>query len=435
MSLYNEKLATEGYVDNNLTELRNITQIEATAEGETIAVSDSSDSQLRGLKVMGKTTQADTPTIENPQPLESIGDDGSVDVNVYGKNLTKLILKKYEYKGNTATVVSESALVLNGTATVEHSISMSTDMVLYAGTYTMSVYGLNKYSTAYDRVFLVGKDSEGNTVIPVNYVVSGSAKTFTLAETTSISRVNVVIKEGSTYNNTTVNIQIERGNIATEYEPFKPIQTLTSSTPNGLPGVPVSSDGNYTDASGQQWVCDEIDFNRGVYVQRVNEYVVTGNENWVVSTYQNSTDGRIRFDSSFAGLAAKATGDRCLCTHWVFNGISPRDVESVWVASNGLRILTNCFSTVDELKIALKAQYNSGTPVTFKYPIVTPIETPLSAEEIAAYKALRTHYPNTSIHNSENAHMAVDYVADTKNYVDNQIKKEVAELTAAILTQ
>ena len=45
-------------------------------------------------------------------------------------------------------------------------------------------------------------------------------------------------------------------------------QTLPISTPTGLRGIPVDSGGNYTDADGQQWVCDEIDFERGKYVQR-----------------------------------------------------------------------------------------------------------------------------------------------------------------------
>jgi hypothetical protein len=48
-------------------------------------------------------------------------------------------------------------------------------------------------------------------------------------------------------------------------------QTLTLSTPNGLPGIPVKSDGNYTDPQGQQWVCDEVDLERGVRVQRVGK--------------------------------------------------------------------------------------------------------------------------------------------------------------------
>ena len=48
-------------------------------------------------------------------------------------------------------------------------------------------------------------------------------------------------------------------------------QTITLPTPNGLPGIPVTSGGNYTDPQGQQWVCDEVDLKRGVKVQRVDK--------------------------------------------------------------------------------------------------------------------------------------------------------------------
>lgn len=46
-------------------------------------------------------------------------------------------------------------------------------------------------------------------------------------------------------------------------------QTLILPTPTGLPGIPVASGGNYTDQNGQQWICDEVDLERGVKVQRV----------------------------------------------------------------------------------------------------------------------------------------------------------------------
>ena len=48
-------------------------------------------------------------------------------------------------------------------------------------------------------------------------------------------------------------------------------QTITIPIPNGLPGIPVTSGGNYTDQNGQQWVCDEVDLKRGVKVQRVDK--------------------------------------------------------------------------------------------------------------------------------------------------------------------
>lgn len=40
-------------------------------------------------------------------------------------------------------------------------------------------------------------------------------------------------------------------------------QTLTLQTPNALPGIPVRSGGNYTDENGRQWVCDEVDLEKG----------------------------------------------------------------------------------------------------------------------------------------------------------------------------
>ena len=49
-------------------------------------------------------------------------------------------------------------------------------------------------------------------------------------------------------------------------------QTLTLQTPNALPGVPVTSGGNYTDENGQQWVCDEVDLARGVYLHSVTKF-------------------------------------------------------------------------------------------------------------------------------------------------------------------
>lgn len=62
-------------------------------------------------------------------------------------------------------------------------------------------------------------------------------------------------------------------------------QTLTLPTPNGLPGIPVTSGGNYIDQSGQQWVCDEMDLERGVKVQRIGKAaiehcIVSRDPNW-----------------------------------------------------------------------------------------------------------------------------------------------------------
>ena len=55
-----------------------------------------------------------------------------------------------------------------------------------------------------------------------------------------------------------------------------------------MPGIPVDSGGNYTDADGQQWVCDEVDFERGVYVQRIQKILDYSDES-VLSPYMSTT--------------------------------------------------------------------------------------------------------------------------------------------------
>lgn len=55
-------------------------------------------------------------------------------------------------------------------------------------------------------------------------------------------------------------------------------QIFPIPTPSGLPGIPVKSGGNYTDSKGQQWVCDEVDFARGKWVQRIQKFVFSESE-------------------------------------------------------------------------------------------------------------------------------------------------------------
>ena len=50
-------------------------------------------------------------------------------------------------------------------------------------------------------------------------------------------------------------------------------------------------------------------------------------------------------------------------------------------------------------------------------------ETPLTAEQLAAYAALHSLYPATTVTNDEGAGIGIEYVADTKNYIDNKTTK------------
>jgi putative collagen-binding collagen-like surface-anchored protein fneF len=56
--------------------------IKPTASGELITLTDSADFALQGLKIYGKSTQDGVPTPENPIPIVSVGEDGSVTLTI-----------------------------------------------------------------------------------------------------------------------------------------------------------------------------------------------------------------------------------------------------------------------------------------------------------------------------------------------------------------
>ena len=79
-------------------------------------------------------------------------------------------------------------------------------------------------------------------------------------------------------------------------------QQLSIQTPNGLPGIPISSGGNYTDTSGQQWICDEVDFEKGVYRKTVgvieNYQSESVNEPYMSTTGQLSIGAKVIYPLS-----------------------------------------------------------------------------------------------------------------------------------------
>lgn len=174
-------------------------------------------------------------------------------------------------------------------------------------------------------------------------------------------------------------------------------QTLTLQTPNALPGIPVTSGGNYTDENGQQWVCDEVDLARGVRVQCITKIKLTSSMNW-----QTANSKRVdRYFASFKGIDMAGI----LCTHFSFS----TDAEVVGgIAANlgniGFAYTEKGTTTVSDFKAFLDAN-----DVYVWAALAAPVETALSSAEIAAYKALNTYAPTTIVTAGGGAGLAATY--------------------------
>ena len=295
--------------------------------GNPVSVSDAFSAPLCGLTVYGRSIQDGTPTPDAPVPIVSAGDGGSVAVKATGRNLLNIPDGSGTARG--VTVAAKDGLIsISGTATSSGYAWLNIPPFIASGVVILSS------SITSPKVKLVTE----TWIIILNLGIANKMSD-------RVTKIVFMVTEGQTYNLTGVKVQVELGTTATEYEPYRE-QLLTLPTPNGLPGIPVTSGGNYTDENGQQWVCDEVDFGKSVKVQRIDKGA---------------------FDATKTLAEQNAT-------------------------------------------------------------LATPIETPLTPDELAAYKALTTYAPNTVVQAADGAGLKLDYQRDV-NIVIKNLEDAITSMT------
>lgn len=349
-------------------------------QGTEIAAENTYKADL-GLKVYGKSTQNGVPSPENPIPINSIGDSGSVDVVVTGKNLipTNLAQVGISYNADTKRWKFE-ALSKYGLINVRIIDPNKGSYILPAGQYTFTVVG--SQNMQYISISSIGNKNDWKILLTLRETKPSG--TFTLTEDT---RIGLFVVPIDTTQPGYIQIQLERGATATSYQPYREPQILTINTPNGLCGIPVDTGGNYTDSTGQQWICDEVDFERGVYVQRVKKSTVKTLDR----LQETELKGRYVEWTILSGYGSGNVKSIIAIASYFAWG-APQPLKWVGaVNTTGLYISPpqNTDYTVDTLKSYLTPLL----PFEVCGVLATPIETPLTAAELAAYKAVKS-YPH-----------------------------------------
>lgn len=275
--------------------------------GNPASCDDAFAAPLCGLTVYGKSTQDGTPTPDAPVPIVSAGDGGSVAVKVTGKNRMPSNLKYRDFvecfvkKNTRITLVFKGGFVSQG-----------------------------------GNILFIGENNEN-----IWFGIDAGKAEHHLTLKANVTKFQYLLN-----NTASENVCLTWNASSPDYEPYRE-QLLTLPTHNGLPGIPVTSGGNYTDQNGQQWVCDEVDLERGVKVQRVD---------------------KAAFDST---------------------------------------------KTLAEQNAIL----------------ATPIETPLTPAEIAAYKVITAYAPDTVVQASDGAGVKLEYQRDV-NIAIKKLEDAIASMTA-----
>ena len=288
--------------------------------GNPLSVDDAFPAPLCGLTVYGKSTQDGTPTPDAPVPIVSAGDGGSVAVKVTGKNLLNpSLFQNHKYQNFNVE-------------TGYYEIDNSNDYWITGIQPCLpnTTYHLNEYTEGgcfYDEKKNVLGTVEFEFTIKTPVKCAYYCANFAVTRLPYGSPVIATLSESTTYS------------------PYRE-QLLTLPTPTGLPGIPVTSGGNYTDPQGQQWVCDEVDLERGVKVQRID-----------------------------------------------------------------------------------KGAFDATKPLAEQNAILaTPIETPLTPDEIAAYKAITAYGPDTVVQAGDGAGVKLEYQRDV-NIAIKRIEDAIASMT------
>lgn len=382
--------------------------IVCTSTGSSIVVSDSSESGFEGLSIYGKSTQNGTPTPDAPVDIVSVGDDGGVDLTVCGKvltdwsNITLVGNPIFSYKGNKIQYENNSG---------ERCIVNGVPITLPIGTYTAYIRDMSDKTSA----ALVGIKGLSAT----KYLSHGTPRiVLNITQPTTINLIATTSNQTeklaySCYVGIVMgDVPIESCPITDENVPSKQSFTLTTS----LQAIPVtdSSLATYTDANGQMWCADEIDLERGVYVQRIKQFSLKVAD---MNNADNYPGWKGLSNLSLCFASGVNTYQKVLSNAFEYINVN---------TTTGNQILWITTSLYNMTQTQWKEKY-PNLVCTFYFPLITPIETPLTSEQIAAYKALKTNYPNTTILNDENAFMKVAYRADTKNFI-----KRMAGSTAQI---
>ena len=385
------------------------------AEGETISLTDASDEAMQGLRIFGNTTQGAVPTLDSPVELVSIGAKGSIAAKILGKN----IISDLEYSSASHDY---GTLVASG----------DTSAVKKGKQYTISVtLTAAKDTTAY------WNSAAGFFANSEQFVVSAGtkrySKTFTAIADGNTGKERIFVSKASSGDGVAIkpaDFQIELGAVATDYENTEQSVTITSM--DGLPGVPMSRMGvhpdSYTGSDGKCWLGDEVDLKRGVRVNRIG--TITGADmlrGFVALNQESDNYNQYTINSVLGAVvpgvdnsASTSSPYKALCNCLPLGGQvnAGTKEDSFWIYS--LNVIVLVLNKTDFPDVESVEMWLSNNNVEIQYILKTPVEVALTEAEKAAFAALYTYKPNTTITNDEGAYMAAEYVADTKIYVDGK---------------
>ena len=449
---------TAGSTQASIIETKGADQVKAIQEAGENALQNISNGVDKGLSEEGKAADAKATGEAISKLTEDLGnkitkfyasnegknhladsDNGKIiDMMLYGKseqftttgkNLLKIRDGTQTIRGVTVTA-KDGVVALKGTATETGWAILNIDSFVLDGTHTLS-------SNISGDTRIIASNKSYKTILEQGKSV--------VLENTEVSKVCFAVTDGKTYDISNILIQIEKGSVATSYEPYtggipspnpsypqeiksvvNPIVKLsnedgtqfeTVTLPYTLNAIPVSSDGNVT-IDGQQYIADYVDVERGKLVKRVYEYVFSGEGRW-----NAAADGAQYLEwrvGDNPGIIDSKYDKKCLCSCLIANIMNTTRKGENYIS-------TQSFNDTYRIWVSANVATSKLTGEKVFLALIVPEEISLTQEEIRAFKELAAYYPVTNVNVASeqlNGYTVFNYPVSMKNgwnYVKQQL--------------
>ena len=355
-----------------------------------------------------------SPSPDYPQEIVSAGSDGKIGIEVRGKNLVDI----YGYSANGIPSPKAERILFNtyGTtlSTTEKTDKLIVNQEIIDGA-TANSYTSGYFCIGINRKLETGKDyiitfninviqnpfSVSTIFVLFNGIEANRAEVIGDKVTVKVSCKEDGERQYVEVRNCGMSMEISNFMITekdenTIYEPYYEPQTISINTPTGLPAIPVDTDGNYTDANGQQWIADYVDLKLGKLYKKVTRLNLKDVDAISIAHgFHSNGNGYLSF--SVKNISKE------------HQPISNRYGGSEWAQTSGHTYIpnSNTIVFVDDRFTGKQTAIKLVQDTYVIYALTSQIETDLTPEEIQAYKNLVTYAGTTIVENDAECYMEV----------------------------
>ena len=345
-----------------------------------------------------------SPSPKYPSEIQNV--EGNLDITVCNKNLWNDDSWNIRDVIDGKNVLKFSGYYVSGTGVKIGNPLTFTNKFKKGTTYTVS----GKFKkTTYDNQLCVmytdfsiqygGKFTDNFEKSSVSITTSSEKEVLYFAIFSGSSSSNSYVEEGS--------LQLEENNVATENIQNEQ-QTIT-----------------FPLAENQKMMKDSETKDDGIHHKR-KQIELDGTENWIalgINYYLTINDKKTRYE---------LIKGKMLCTHFketttgVTGGVEAGEFFEGYYSTGNRNVFFNYDNGeggVEGFKSYLSQQKQAGTPVILEYELEEEEIEPYTEEQQEADNQLQNAKTYKTVTNvfTDNAEVEMNYIADTKTYVDNEI--------------